>query len=95
MHVRYVLVDPDYFILVEPEFSKQEDYRVRVHRKIQLKQAECMVDRTEPRNLILGFATFTSGSTKPIIEESLLYFENTHKCAYVKNMLDLNKKSSK
>lgn len=96
MQVRYVLADPEYFILIEPEFGKQsDDYRVLIHVKQPLKQVESMIDRTEPRNLIIGFATFTKGSAKPLIEEMLLYFENTQKCSYVKNKLDISKKNSK
>ena len=35
-----------------------EEYRIKVHRKVALKYVESMVDRTEPRNLIVGFVTF-------------------------------------
>lgn len=58
MHVRYVLVDQDFFILIEPDLGKADEYKVKVHRKIPLKHVESMIDRTEPRNLIMGFATF-------------------------------------
>ena len=64
MQVRYVLVDQDFFILIEPDFSKNEEYRVRVHIKQPLKTVESMIDRTEPRNLIIGFATFQKSSPK-------------------------------
>lgn len=58
MQVRYVLVDQDYFILIEPDFSHNDEYRVKVHVKVPLKHVESMIDRTEPKNLIIGFATF-------------------------------------
>lgn len=64
MHVRYVLVDQDYFILIEPDFGKNDDYKVKVHKKVPLKQIESMIDRNEPRNLIMGFAIFTKQSAK-------------------------------
>lgn len=64
MNVRYVLVDQEFFILIEPDFSKTDDYRVKVHVKVPLKHVEAMIDRTEPRNLIVGFATFTKASAK-------------------------------
>ena len=105
MQVRYVLVDQDYFVLVEPDLTRHEEYRVRVHIKQPLKQVESMIDRTEPRNLIIGFAIYQKSSAKvisifyllmkPILEEMLLYFENMHKCSYVKNKLDHTKKTSK
>ena len=64
MNVRYVLVDQDFFILIEPDFNKSEEYRVKVHNKIPLKLVESMIDRTEPRNLVIGFAVFTKASAK-------------------------------
>lgn len=91
----YVLVDQDFFIIIEPDFSQNNEYRVKVQVKVPLKHVESMIDRTEPRNLIVGFATFQKQSAKPLIEEMLLYFENTHKCSYVKNKLDMSKKTSK
>ena len=33
MQVRYVMMDPEYFILIEPDFTKNEEYRVKVHLK--------------------------------------------------------------
>ena len=68
---------------------------MKVHKKVPLKHLESMIDRIEPRNLMLGFATFSKNSAKPVIEEMIIYFENTHKCSYFKNKLDLSKKTSK
>ena len=64
MCVRYVLVDQDYFILVEPDFSTNQGFRMKIHVKQPLKHVESMIDRTEPRNLIVGFATFQKTSAK-------------------------------
>lgn len=64
MQVRYVLIDQDYFIIIEPDFSHNEDYKIKVHLKVPLKHIETMIDRTEPKNLIVGFATFTKASSK-------------------------------
>ena len=30
---------------------------LKIHRKVHLKNVESLVDRSEPRNLILGFVT--------------------------------------
>ena len=96
MHVRYVLVDDDYFVIIEPDQQKQEDYKVKVHKKILLKNAEALVDRTEPRNLIIGMAQINKNpGGKPQLDELTLFFENTAKCQYVKNLLDLSKKTAK
>ena len=89
MLVRYVLIDSDFFILIEPEFNQSNEYRVKVHTKMQLKSVEAMIDRTEPKNLVIGFASFQKNSAKPVIEEILLYFENAQKCQYVKTKFDL------
>eukprot|EP00347_Sterkiella_histriomuscorum_P015039 403358539 len=92
--IRYVLVDQDFLILIEPEVSNTE-YKVKVHLKVPLKFVESMIDKREPSNLNMGYAIFQKNSARPQVEESLLYFENTHKCSYVKNKLDASKKSSK
>ena len=56
---------------------------------------ESLVDRSEPRNLILGFVADPAAKSRDISEEMLLYFENANKCTYVKNMLDLKKQSQR
>jgi hypothetical protein len=68
MQVRYVLVDQDFFILIEPDFNKSDEYKVKVHKMVPLKHVESMIDRTEPRNLIMGFATFQKQSAKVSIK---------------------------
>ncbi|TNV84769.1 hypothetical protein FGO68_gene16079 [Halteria grandinella] len=96
MCVRYVLIDQEYFILIEPEYNgRQDESRVKVHIKQPLKHIESVIDKTEPRNLNFGYPVFTKGQSKPTIEEMMLYFENTHKCSLVKNKLDMSKKASK
>jgi len=64
MSVRYVIVDQDFFFLVEPDFSKNGEYRVKVHIKQPLKMVESMIDRTEPRNLIVGLVIVQKGEEK-------------------------------
>ena len=55
-----------------------------------MKQVESLIDRSEPRNLILGFA---DPLKKKDLEEMLLFFDTANKCTYVKNMLDLSKQT--
>jgi hypothetical protein len=104
MQVRYVMADPEYFILIEPDFSQltqdtvhqvnaASHYRVKVHIKQPLKHIESIIDKTEPRNLNIGFPVFLKPNTKPLVEEVLLFFENGHKCAQVKNKIDQSKKA--
>jgi|LauGreDrversion4_2_1035121.scaffolds.fasta_scaffold103112_2 hypothetical protein len=58
MHVRYVIVDEEYFMLVEPDFSSiNGQYKVKIHIKQPLKLVEAMIDKSEPRNLIVGLVT--------------------------------------
>jgi|JI10StandDraft_1071094.scaffolds.fasta_scaffold2798097_1 hypothetical protein len=58
MFVRYVLLDPEYFLLVEPDFSQGDEYKIKVHQKMSLKHVESIVDRMENRNLCMAFAHF-------------------------------------
>ena len=80
MVVRHVLLDPEYFLLVEvdqDEMTKKQqeqqseenkiatvrsqtvvDMRnasITIHKKVPLRNVESLIDRSEPRNLILGF----------------------------------------
>ena len=67
MSVRYVIIDPDFFLLVEPDFSKNGEYRLKVHIKQPLKMVESMIDRNEPRNMIIGLVTLQKNETKVTI----------------------------
>ena len=58
MCVRYVLIDPEFFILIEPDFSNQTENRIVIHYKIPLKHVESGIDKNDARNLIIGFAVF-------------------------------------
>jgi hypothetical protein len=73
MSVRYVIIDQDFFLLVEPDFSKNGEYRVKVHIKQPLKMVESMIDRTEPRNLIIGLVILQKNEVKV----SQLFFYNS------------------
>lgn len=33
MCVRYVMIDPEYLILIEPDFSVQHENRITIHQK--------------------------------------------------------------
>ncbi len=62
MNVRYVIVDEEYFMLVEPDFTALNgNYKVKIQIKQPLKMVEAMVDKTEPRNLIVGLVTLVKG----------------------------------
>lgn len=74
MIVRHVLVDPDYFILVE---TTENDTMI-VHEKIPLPELSTRVDPSDPRRLMVNSAC-------------VLYFDSANKCAYVGNMLELNR----
>ena len=65
MHVRYVIVDAEYFMLVEPDFTCLDgNYKVKIHIKQALKLAEAMIDKSEPRNLIVGLVNIQKGQAK-------------------------------
>ena len=81
MEVRHVLVDPDYFLLVEvlPQEKKPEEEQkiiqtidlrtihIKIHKKVYLRNVESLVDRSEPRNLIVGFVIETVQSKQSVM----------------------------
>jgi hypothetical protein len=124
MCVRYVMIDPEFLIIIEPDFSVQNENRIIIHQKVPLVHVQSMIDRQDQRNLVIAFAMFyaqnsgapsdgastdsrgqgpqpggqnqiNSGGQQFSHKEVLLYFENTSKCNYVKNMLDHTKKTFK
>ena len=62
MQVRYIVEDEEFFVLIEPDFERIADRIARIDKKISLKKVEAMIDRSEPRNLILGFSDYTTTS---------------------------------
>ena len=58
MCVRYVMIDPEFFILIEPDFSVANENRIAIHQKVPLRHVESLVDKTDSRNLVIGFAVF-------------------------------------
>ena len=119
------MIDPEFLIIIEPDFSVQNENRIIIHQKVPLVHVQSMIDRQDQRNLVIAFAMFyaqnpanapdvaastdsrgqgpqppgqkqiNSGSPQYSHKEVLLYFENTSKCNYVKNMLDHTKKTFK
>jgi len=75
MNVRYAIVDSEFFMLVEPDFTSisGQNYKVKIHIKQPLKLVEAMIDKTEPRNLIVGLVTLQKGQTKVIIIRNNTY----------------------
>lgn len=82
MSVRYVIIDQDFFFLVEPDFSKTGEYKVKVHIKQPLKMVESMIDRTEPRNLIVGLVILQKGEEKVRIYIYKLFSQCPRKCCF-------------
>jgi hypothetical protein len=69
MNVRYAIVDSEFFMLVEPDFTSisGQNYKVKIQIKQPLKLVEAMIDKTEPRNLIVGLVTLQKGHTKVLL----------------------------
>ncbi len=57
MCVRYIVPDPEFFLLVEPDYS-QVPPKLRLHLKQQLKVFESLTDKIDPRNLNIGYPVF-------------------------------------
>ena len=94
------MIDPESLILIEPDFSVQHENRITIHQKQPLLHVESLIDKTDERNLVIGFPVFKENPGRPqqpqySIQEMLLYFENSSKCSYIKGVLDHQKKSFK
>lgn len=53
--VRYVVADPEFFILVEPKYVSN---KMVIDRRVANKNVEVIIDRAETRNLIVGFKSY-------------------------------------
>ena len=78
-------------MIIQSDFSKDNEYRVKVLVKVPLKLVQSGIDRTEPRNLIIAYPNFTSKQAQPKFEEMIIYFESSIKCSFVKNKIDASK----
>ena len=89
MQVRYVIIHADHCALAEIEKAQSADQlRLKIHKKANLQQVGSMIDRSEPRNLILSFSKQDARTSKVDYEDLLLYFESSFKCTYVKSKVD-------
>jgi hypothetical protein len=78
----------------EKDPNRAKNLIFKIHKKVHLRNVESLVDRSEPRNLIVGIVS-EKGDGNDINEEMLLYFDNANKCTYVKNMIDMKKQSQR
>ena len=93
MEICYVVLDPEFFILVAPNYQTKEQ-RLQVIKIKSLKNVEALVDsRTDSRNLILAFQEFDPEiSSSPTSEPLVLYFQNYSSCQLVFTAINDNKK---
>lgn len=70
MCVRYVMIDPEFFILIEPDFSVKNENRIVIHQKVPLRHVESMVDKGDDRNLQIGFAVFFQNPKQASMSQS-------------------------
>jgi len=92
MKVSYIMEDEEFFILVEPDYTKNRV--VKVLKKAPLRSIETHIDKSEPRNMLVAFKIFTE-ENNIVLDEVTLFFENAAKCGYAKRCLDDNKSISK
>ena len=52
------MIDPEFFILIEPDYSVQNQNRIVIHQHIPLRHVESLIDKNDARNLVIGFAVF-------------------------------------
>ena len=52
------MIDPEFLIIIEPDFSVQNENRIIIHQKVPLIHVQSMIDRQDQRNLVIAFAMF-------------------------------------
>ena len=60
--MRYIVEDEEMFLLVAPDLKNMpKQSRGQLIKKVKLKNVEAVVDRSEPRCLLIGIADYVSG----------------------------------
>lgn len=55
------MIDPEFFILIEPDYSIKNVHQIIINYKVPIKFFESLIDKKEPSNLNIGFAIFEQG----------------------------------
>ena len=92
LEMRYVVLDPEFFILIEPEFEGKPNKSIRIEVKAPLKNIDTMTDFRDHKRLIVGISELSEDGEERH-HKFLLHFENQYSCRSVKKTIDDNKKN--
>ena len=92
--MRYVVLDPEFFILIKPNIEKKTLKSIRIEIKAPLKTIDTKTDFRDQKRLILGINELTEKGEE-LYHQFLIHFENPYSCRSVKKTIDENKKSQK
>lgn len=94
LEIRYVVLDPEFFILIEPDFNDSPVKTIRIEIKAPLKNIDTKTDFRDPKRLTIGISELTDQGEE-ILNKCTLHFESAYSCRSVKKTIDDNKKNQK
>jgi hypothetical protein len=77
LEIRYVVLDPEFFILIEPDFEDVPLKSIRIEIKAPLKNIDTKTDFRDPKRLTLGIAEL-SDNGEELYNKFLLHFESAY-----------------
>lgn len=89
---RYVVLDPEFFILVAPDFDDVPLKKIRIEIKAPQKNIQTKIDFRDLKRLTIGISELTDKGEE-IYNSFLLHFESAYSWRSVKKTIDDNKKS--
>eukprot|EP00357_Protocruzia_adherens_P011453 CAMPEP_0115007838 /NCGR_PEP_ID=MMETSP0216-20121206/21487_1 /TAXON_ID=223996 /ORGANISM="Protocruzia adherens, Strain Boccale" /LENGTH=844 /DNA_ID=CAMNT_0002374995 /DNA_START=193 /DNA_END=2727 /DNA_ORIENTATION=+ len=87
--VKYIVEDEDYLIVIEPDHQRM--HWARVCHKVRLRNVEFMIDRSDPRTLVVAIKSEGTSTFYDLV----LTFEDHNRATYVKKVLEENRRNSK
>ena len=94
LEIRYVVLDPEFFILIEPDFEDVPLKTIRIEIKAPLKNIETQTDSRNPKKLTIGISELTDKGEE-IYHKFMLHFENALNWKSVRKTIEDNKKQQK
>jgi hypothetical protein len=90
--IRYVVLDPEFFILIEPDFEDVPLKTIRIEIKAPLKNIDTKTDFRDPKRLTIGISELNSIGEE-VFNKFILHFESAYSWRSVKKTIDDNKKN--
>lgn len=92
--MRYVVLDPEFFILIEPGFEGSNLKSIRVEIKAPLKTIDTQMDFRDKKRLHIGISELTE-TGEELYHPFIFHFESFHSCKSIKKTIDDNKRNQK